>query len=676
MKKELSIENLCDAVERSTEDYIFICDWDEEMICFSRNAMEEFNLDRKISKTINEILLPLIYSEDRELAEKAFLDLQVKNVDKLDVICRMKRQNNHWEWFCIRGSFIQESENSRYFIGVIMNLKKQGKVDYVTDLLNISALKEHIGRLLEEENTYGSLLLIGLDDFKNVNSLYNYDIGNAVLHSYGRKIKALFPEEIKVFRMNGDEFAIVLPKVNPKEVEKYYKEIQKNFQCQQELDGNKYYCTVSAGCAVYPKDGTDYAALMNCAGYALEDSKSRGKNRISFFYEEMLLEKQRSLEIEELLKESIEDNYRGFEVYYQAQVEALSGQVTGAEALMRWKCEKFGAVSPVEFIPIMERSGLILRTGRWIFREAVRTCAQWCKANSKFTMSINVSFLQLIEEDFIPFMVQTMKEEGVNPNNVIVELTESCIISGSRFLLEMCNRIHSSGVGIAMDDFGTGYSSLEVLKIAPIDMIKVARTFVKGILQNSFDATFLHSIVALCHDRKAVVCLEGVETDEEYLAVNKSRLDIIQGFLFGKPVSKEQFEQSYFQRDGLHKTVIPPENNVAIDFMESYLKKKEISDLLDKVTDDVMAVGLKADEVLYGKEQVGNFMRIHFKEWKFPVEYNWLEQKQKRVMEGGFAFQGRLKVDTAGQEWELHITAFSILEALHHKISVLHISKK
>ena len=237
------------------------------------------------------------------------------------------------------------------------------------------------------------------------------------------------------------------------------------------------------------------------------------------------------------------------------RVEAATVMVIGlggvgswcAEALARWHCAEFGAVGPAEFIPLLEQSGLILPVGRWIFRTAAETCARWQEAMPGFMMGINLSNLQLEDPTFIGYMEKTLQRSGADPSNVVVELTESYLASNVEALEEYLGRLRALHVRISMDDFGTGYSSLGVLKQYPIDVVKIDRTFVKGVQASAFDSAFIQFVVDLCHKLSIQVCLEGVETPEELEAVRPMNLNYYQGFYFGRPMPAGVFEERFLR---------------------------------------------------------------------------------------------------------------------------------
>lgn len=285
--------------------------------------------------------------------------------------------------------------------------------------------------------------------------------------------------------------------------------------------------------------------MSEYASHSLKYAKKLGRNRIVFFSRAILEQEMRSLELVELLRESIERQFEGFELVYQPQIAVDTRHVVGAEALARWTCTKYGPVSPGEFIPLLEQSGLIIPFGRWVFREAAAQCKAWTKSRPDFKISINLSYLQVVSNSMVPFINNTLERLDLSPANLTVEFTESCMIRENARIRAVFESIRSLGIRIAMDDFGTGYSSLGMLKDSPADVVKIDRTFVRDILTSQFDATFIHFVVALCHDVNIKVCLEGVEREEEFDRVRSMGLDFIQGFLFGKPVPPDVFERDF-----------------------------------------------------------------------------------------------------------------------------------
>ncbi|HBN10521.1 MAG TPA: hypothetical protein DD392_00835 [Ruminococcus sp.] len=296
-----------------------------------------------------------------------------------------------------------------------------------------------------------------------------------------------------------------------------------------------------------PKVSANYQTFMKYAVAALEYAKSHGKNRISLFNSDMLEVKTRELSVSEALRESIENNFEGFQIVCQPQVCASTGELKGGEALLRWHNSEFGNVSPAEFVPILENTGMIVDAGKWIFKEAVKLCGEWLKYCPDFKMSINISYIQLFDDNFIDFVSDTIRNSDADFSNIIIELTESRFVTDKEFLNNMFSNFRKMGIDIAMDDFGTGYSSLEVLKEVPADIVKIDRAFVKNIKESIFDKNFIRFAVELCHNVGIKVCLEGIENIEEYKIVHDMNLDFIQGYFFGKPQIKEDFQKNHFK---------------------------------------------------------------------------------------------------------------------------------
>lgn len=246
-----------------------------------------------------------------------------------------------------------------------------------------------------------------------------------------------------------------------------------------------------------------------------------------------------------LLRDSIECNFRGFSVVYQPQVYAESGKLYGAEALARWRCGKYGEVSPDVFIPVLEKNGKSLQFGRWVFLQAANQCGKWSKFLPDFQMSINLSGCQLQQGNWKIFMEAVFRQLELSHSNITVELTESYPVYRQESAYREVMSLQEAGIQIAMDDFGTGYSSLISLKSLPVNIVKLDREFVSGIADDRFQATFIPSITQMCHNMGKQVCLEGVETRQEYELVRQMGVELIQGYYFGKPLAAEMFEACY-----------------------------------------------------------------------------------------------------------------------------------
>lgn len=535
---------LLSSLINSSEDYIYVCNMRDDPTTFRypKNMVDEFGLPGEIVHDAANVWGSHVHEEDMVAFLEANQEIADGRVDFHNVKYRARNKKGQWVWLRCQGHVERDIDGKPVlFSGFITDLSKKNKIDPLTGLFNKYEMEDTIQQMVAKGQSF-SMMLLDLDEFGNINKLYNQHIGDAVLHEIAILIQKYLPSNAKLFRNDGDEFYIIIPEEQPVDMNELYVAIQKELDHQHELEGKKYHCTVSAGCVRYPDDAADGLAVVKAVGYALETSKRVGKNRLTFFKKEMLQKEIYELDLIEQLRYSVEHDFEGFELYFQPQVLAEDGKVIGAEALARWQCDMYGNVPPLTFIPLLEKSGMIIVVGKWIFEEALKQCKKWIAIQPDYKISINLSYLQVLEPGFVGYMDAALKKYGVSPKNIIVEMTESCLVKSNDDIKQIFEDIRNIGIRIAMDDFGTGYSSLGVLKNSPADIVKIDKIFIKDILVSDFDATFIRFVVSLCHDVGIYVLLEGVETIEEYNKVKEMGLDYIQGYFFGKPMQKEAIE--------------------------------------------------------------------------------------------------------------------------------------
>lgn len=539
-------ETFYQALSASTEDYIFVGDMGTGVFHYPQAMVDEFGLPGQVVKNAAAFWAGLIHPHDEAYFLESNQDIADGREDYHNIEYRARNVKGEWIWLRCRGKMIRGKDGRPgLFAGMITNLGKRNRIDHMTGLYNKYEFEGDIKKYLVdhmEVDTIG-IMILDLDSFKNINDLYDRSFGDEVLRITAQKVSSILPANAKLYRLDGDEFGVLCMGCGEEAGREIFTKIQQVFHKQQEYSGRKYYCTISAGYTTYPKDGVNYLELLKCANYSLEHSKLMGKNRMTVFSKDILCRRERRLELVELLRESMDRGFAGFSIHYQPQVDTQTGSLQGAEALARWHCSKYGDISPGEFIPLLEQSGMIMNMGRWIFCHAAAQCREWCRYMPDFQMSINLSYMQLSEDNVISYIEDTLKELGLPPSHVVMELTETYLATADEETLRMLNDMKAAGIRVAMDDFGVGYSSLFSLKTIPVDIVKIDRGFVKGITSDLFNATFIRSITELCHDVGKQVCLEGVETGEEYLAVKELGMEYIQGFYFGRPEPPDVFEK-------------------------------------------------------------------------------------------------------------------------------------
>lgn len=546
---EYDKEHLYEALIAGTDDYIFVGNMKTGVFRYPPKMVEEFGLPGEVVENAAAFWGELIHPHDEQYFLESNQEIADGRASYHNIEYRARNIRGEWVWLRCRGKMIpDEYGEPGLFAGMITNLGKKNQIDHMTGLYNRFKPEGDVKKQLADGDSsmkFG-IMILDMDSFHNINDLYNRSYGDEILRIAGQRISSIIPPNAKAYRLDGDEFGVLVRGGEKQECLSIYGKIQNAYQKQQEYNGRKYYCTISAGCVFYPQDADNYLDLMKYANYSLEASKDAGKNRMTIFSGSLLAERERSLGLMEELRECVERGFAGFAIYYQPQIVVDTQELYGAEALARWKSVKYGNVSPIEFIPLLEKSGLIIEFGAWIFYHAAMQCKKWMEQRNDFQMSINLSYLQLLEGDIVDYMQETLKSLELDPQHITMELTETYLVKADADVLGTMERMRRMGIRIAMDDFGVGYSSLHSLKNIPVDLVKIDRGFVKGIDGDIFNATLIRSITELCHDVGKTVCLEGVEIGAEYEVVRDMGLELIQGYYYGRPVPADEFEKQFF----------------------------------------------------------------------------------------------------------------------------------
>lgn len=549
---------LFDLLSQSCDDYLFMCDMKVGSFKVSQKLVDEFALPGQLLDDFPKYWTSLIHHDDVHLFTISFNDLVNGLTDDHNVEYRVTNRQGEIVWIRCRGRVIcNEHHQVEFFAGLITKLGKKSTVDNTTGLLNKYQFELDIKAMFEEDDKAdGVMMMLGLDNFKNINEAYNRLFGDAVLKYTAKKIEALIPKKAKLYRLDGDEFAILYRGVKQEAAIEIFESIKRFASVQREINQQKYFCTISAGIVSFPQDGVSYLSLHKHAETALELAKRNGKNGINIFSKDAYSALVGSFSMLEDLRKSVDNDFDGFELYFQPQVNSDNRTLKGAEALLRWHSPASGIVSPVVFIPLLEESNLIIPVGKWVIKEALKNCKEWQAVFPEFQISINISYIQLKDDTFRFYVEDCIGEYQVKPETVILELTESCIVSNLDFLNCEFDFFRERGINIAMDDFGTGCSSLSLLKNLSTDIVKIDREFVKEIRESKFDQDLIALTIELCHSIGLKVCIEGTEIKEEYHVIKSFHSDSIQGFLFGYPENKENFTKKFIlNRENLNVKV-------------------------------------------------------------------------------------------------------------------------
>lgn len=423
--------------------------------------------------------------------------------------------------------------------------------DQLTSLPNRTLLLDRLKQAVatgSRSGNYGALLFIDLDNFKTLNDTLGHDVGDMLLKLAAQRISGCVREGDTVSRFGGDEFVVILGGLSSDETdaatacETVSEKILLALNQPYFLRGINHRSTASIGITLFRGDGVSIDDLMKQADLAMYKSKDAGRNTLSFFDPNMEQNLKERARLEEDLRIGIEEGQ--FILYYQAQV-LDHGHIVGAEALVRWQHPKRGMISPLEFIPIAEETGLIIPLGGWILKTACDQLAVWSGVPqmADVTLSVNVSARQFAQSDFVQQVLSVLRQSGADPKKLKLELTESVLIQNVEEVIKKMAALQEVGVGFSLDDFGTGYSSLAYLKRLPLDQLKIDQSFVRDLLIDPNDAIICKSTIALAESMGLSVIAEGVETQEQKEALARIGCSSYQGYWFSRPLPVEEFER-------------------------------------------------------------------------------------------------------------------------------------
>ncbi|GAC21215.1 sensor domain-containing protein [Paraglaciecola arctica] len=422
-------------------------------------------------------------------------------------------------------------------------IRHQAYFDNLTSLPNRFLALDRLSQMLieaERNIEKAAVLFLDIDDFKKVNDTLGHEIGDKLLIKAAHRLQQVLRKEDTVGRLGGDEFIVLLRGLTEhNDALTITENLLETFRKPFKIDGRELILTTSIGVAMYPENGSSSSDLLRNADTAMYQAKALGRNTYSFFTNEMNIIIQRRMEIEEQMRGALERNE--FEIYYQPQLDVKNKEIIGAEALLRWHNLALGNVTPDEFIPIAEHTGLIVPIGKYVIKQALCFLNQWQNIqHQKYTISVNLSPRQFRDNELLSFLKNTLTEENVNPESLELEITEGVLMSAQSYIHEAVAEINDLGIKLSMDDFGTGYSSISYLRQYPFDVLKIDRSFIHGITLNKADCDLVKAIITMSHSLGLTVVAEGVETEEQLKLLEELSCNFVQGYYFSKPIPAQQ----------------------------------------------------------------------------------------------------------------------------------------
>ncbi|MGH4118152.1 sensor domain-containing protein [Clostridium sp.] len=557
-------------IEKSEERYKLALEGSNDTIWEVDLITKELFLSDKFGKitgydnnTINSLddLINLVIEDDKEIAISDFENHI--NGKTLYYQSKIKIRSNAGEkkWILIRGKCLRNKKGiatkisgSLTDISVLKDSEEKiNKLEYYDILTGIPNRRLFVNTLKSEiikakfKETKMAVLFIDLDNFKEINDTLGHDYGDELLKKVAITIKASIKEGDLVSRVGGDEFFILMKDVQDyASISELCRKIQSLLNCGINIDSKHVYSAASIGIAVFPQDGKTSSALLRSADTAMYNSKYNGKSKYCYFDKCMSEAVVRRVEIEKGLRRALERNE--LEIYYQPQIDIINNKIKGFEALLRWESPELGKVSPVEFIPIAEQSGLIIPMGEWIIKTVYLQNNAWKNKGYVYdTIAINLSSIQLENDKFEETLKKLIAETNVNPRFVELEITESILVKDFEKSVKLLTVIRDLGINIALDDFGTGYSSLSYLKQLPINTLKIDKSFIDNIVTNERERAIVDGIIQLAQKIGLDVIAEGAESKEQIELLQSMGCNQIQGYYYSKPLPSAEIEEKFLK---------------------------------------------------------------------------------------------------------------------------------
>ncbi|MDZ5784198.1 EAL domain-containing protein [Marinococcus luteus] len=548
-KDELNyIDDLYRGIIHTANDAIITSNMDMRIVSWNDAAERIFG--HRQADIIGEplsMIIPSAYQKRVEYFHQTGEEVESASLVELEGL-----HSDGWT-FPLELSFSRQGAGTqKVYTGIIRDISERVKQneriqeliyrDDLTRLPNRRMLNEHLTHMLEQLSQMNlAVLFVDLDRFKNVNDVYGHRIGDELLIIAAERMKKHLRETDFLARQSGDEFVIILPESTGYRAGNTAHSLVQVLNEPVTIEKNELFISASIGISVYPEDGETAEDLLKHADTAMYKAKSSGANQYFFFTADMDEEVSKKMLLETGLRKGIISEE--FLLYYQPQVDVVSGEIKGYEALVRWRHPELGMVPPGEFIPLAEETGLIIPLGRWILQEACRQMAEWKKAGSTVTrMSVNISTLQFQQPDFLNMVMEILESTGLPPEYLEIELTES-IVQNPEHSVPLMESIRAKGIRISLDDFGTGYSSLSYLKDFPLNTLKIDKSFMDNIEDGQREEAIVESIIHMAQRLGFNVIAEGIEKSSQLSLLSEKACQEYQGYYYSPPLPAEAMDE-------------------------------------------------------------------------------------------------------------------------------------
>ena len=554
-EKGLLFDRFCSIAEEFSScmnDYLYVYNLQDDIYYISEQAVSRFLLPDNVFSNVGSVLSKLTYPDDFEMLNEDIEQIMAGKKDDHNLEYRWLGRDGSPIWINCQGRILKDDNGSPYImLGCINEIGNKQKADNISGLLGESALHDFVIQLLPDL-TEAMFLRVGIDDFKVINERHGMEYGNFILREVANAIQRCTESQQYVYRIVSDEFMVLdLSGAGYAEMNQLYHRIRSSVDSIVAGEQYKALYTISGGLVSFKdisaaqSDHDRYSDIMKASEFALTEAKLRGKNQMYYFRPDDYSSFLRKRYIRSCMRKALSENFKGFELYFQPIIMANGEFLFAAEALLRFETPAGEKITPTEFIPILEESGMIIPVGKWVLRNALEMCRRCREFNPEFMISINFSYIQLLKSPVYDDVMCALDESGMPPSCLIVELTESGHLEHSPAVQSVWQKLRSLGVNIALDDFGTGYSNLINIGNMRPNIVKIDRGFTTKALHNDYEYELLIHVIKMVHSIGLNLVIEGIESRMELMQVTAMNPDYIQGYYYSRPCPKDEFIRKY-----------------------------------------------------------------------------------------------------------------------------------
>ena len=546
---DLTAEILLEIIAECMDDYLYVIDLQNNKMEISQSALDRFMISETYMRNAKQEIMSAVYEEDRAMFEKHMQAVMDGKEKVHDIHYRWLDKNGLPVWVNCRGVVIDDEDGKPgYLVGCLNETGNQRRAYNVTGLLGGMEFCDYL-RSQKKPVTTGFLMHIGIDDFATVNETHGSNYGDYVLKSVADCMKECLSGNQRLFHLIADQYVIVdLDSTSMDDAIQLKKKIGEKID--EFIISEKYEVVFSASAGVIDAStvAEGYEECRKKFEFSLKKAKQMGKNNIYFYRQEDYEKFQRNGRIISALRNSIANGCEGFEVYYQPIVDCVSGRVIGAEALMRYTMvteEGKEWLSPVEFIPLLEKTGLIIPAGRFVLNEAAKMCREIQQYIPEFRVNVNISCYQIEHGKIADKILTAVRDNGLTPDRICIEMTESGFMDMTPAFCKFRKVLEENGIQFVIDDFGTGYSNLHCISDMNPGYVKMDKDFTAKAMSCERDYELFKKIIEMVHSIGIRICVEGIEKEDWHLKMKELQADYLQGYFFGKPCEKKKFMEEF-----------------------------------------------------------------------------------------------------------------------------------